>query len=104
MEGGGSAGVWLRQRSEEEGGLWLRRIGTYVNPKAFPWEASPYGGWTPSFWAASGNVFRSGIVHIEFTGTSTVDVQLQLASLKLGSRELISGGRLLVWQDPVNSM
>ena len=100
VEGGGSAGVWLRQRSEGEGGLRLRRIGTYVNPKAFPWEASPYGGWTPSFWAASGNIFRSGIVHVEFEGTSTVDVQLQLASLKVGSRELISGGRLLVLQDP----
>ncbi len=100
VDGGGSAGVWIRQRSEGEGGLRLRRIGTYVNPKAFPWEASPYGGWTPSFWAASGNIFRSGIVHIEFEGTSTIDVQLQLATLKVGNRELISRGRLLVLKDP----
>ena len=100
VDGGGSAGVWMRQRSEEEEGLRLRRIGTYVNPKAFPWEASPYGGWTPSFWAASGNIFRSGIVHVEFEGTSTVDVQLQLATLKVGNRELISRGRLLVLKDP----
>ena len=100
VEGGGSAGVLMRQRSEEEEGLRLRRIGTYVNPKAFPWEASPYRGWTPSFWAASGNIFRAGIVHIEFAGTSTVAVQLQLGTLKVGNRELISRGRLVVLQDP----
>ena len=100
VEGGGSAGVWIGQRSAEEEGLRLRSIGTYVNPKAFPWEASPYQGWTPSFWAASGNIFRAGIVHIEFAGSSTVAVQLQLGTLKVGNRELISRGRLVVLQDP----
>ncbi len=99
VTGGGEAGEWIRQRAQE-GELRLKRVGSFVNPKAFPWAEAPYPGWTPAFWAASGGTFRSGIIHIEFAGAARFGIQLQLGSIQIGGRELISQGRPLVLEDP----